>query len=541
MAVVDLHGSSESDQDTEYKLMAEELFKSSGFEISADHNSENRFIKGSGKDNLCEVDGIYYHKNSRVLVFVEASSQKKGRNKVVNEDQSKIGVYLEDYKKQLGLEGMVDRAILLEIFERTLDKTETTNRTELDSKIKLVTFTKEDLDYYTDLGTKIGSFVKYELLRDLEIKNSEETKLIPAIKTNMNGRILYLCSISAEDLLKTCYAYRKKDLKFGYQRMLLGSKLDSIRDYFKTDRKNALFPNSILVNFRGKVIESPVQSSTGSAVSLVQLQFPVEYAAYHIIDGQHRLYGYAKLDDALKNYLLVAAFSELLEQEEKRFFVKINKNQTKIDPNLLTVLLAEIEFSNKEDEYWESQTAKFALKLNESDGPLKNSVDLTNVSKARDKDAITLRNATESVSKSRLLCYTTKRKTSSTKNIKDGLLQNSSEELDVAIEKFNKIYTRVLDNCKTDKQRGFFHKNRGFGLVCKLINGFYSNQKRKLLDADLTLSDFFSELKFEDDEIDKMAKLYGGGGFTEILAITQAKLRKNYPNLKISKRVSRAS
>ena len=122
------------------------------------------------------------------------------------------------------------------------------------------------------------------------------------------------------------------------------------------------------------------------------------------------------------------------------------------------------------------------------------------------------------------------------KNENHGLLQSLTEDLDSAVTKFNAIYEVVVNNCESDRQRSFFYKNRGFGLVSKLINKFYFNKKSGALPQDLSIQDFFSTLKFDDNEISMLEKHYGGAGFTEILVTAQEKLRNTYPDIKISKR-----
>ena len=57
------------------------------------------------------------------------------------------------------------------------------------------------------------------------------------------------------------------------------------------------------------------------------LKIPNAYAIAYIIDGQHRLYGYAGTEYSEKNQIPVVAFENMEEADQLDLFMKINEKQ----------------------------------------------------------------------------------------------------------------------------------------------------------------------------------------------------------------------
>ncbi len=73
---------------------------------------------------------------------------------------------------------------------------------------------------------------------------------------------------------------------------------------------------------------------------------PSEYKAAWVIDGQHRLYAYANVDESKTAELSVVAFENLNESEQARLFVDINAKQKSVKQNLLVELYAELNWNS---------------------------------------------------------------------------------------------------------------------------------------------------------------------------------------------------
>src|SRR2546423_5861339 len=68
------------------------------------------------------------------------------------------------------------------------------------------------------------------------------------------------------------------------------------------------------------------------------LHLPKLYRSAFIIDGQHRLYGYANSDYKSKNSIPVVAFVDLERKDQVTLFMQINENQKSVPKNLRNTL-----------------------------------------------------------------------------------------------------------------------------------------------------------------------------------------------------------
>src|SRR5262249_5023868 len=73
-----------------------------------------------------------------------------------------------------------------------------------------------------------------------------------------------------------------------------------------------------------------------------------------IIDGQHRIYGYANTDYKQSNTIPVVAFTDLDSTEQLEIFMDINQNQKAVSPSLRLTL--------EEDLFWASDRADSRIK-----------------------------------------------------------------------------------------------------------------------------------------------------------------------------------
>ena len=95
-------------------------------------------------------------------------------------------------------------------------------------------------------------------------------------------------------------------------------------------------------------------SSEDSNAQLGILSIPNAYGIAYIIDGQHRLYGYAGSDYKRTNTIPVVAFENMESREQLQIFMDINENQKAVSKNLRLDL--------EEDINWESLQVDSRLK-----------------------------------------------------------------------------------------------------------------------------------------------------------------------------------
>ena len=133
-----------------------------------------------------------------------------------------------------------------------------------------------------------------------------------------------------------------------YQRLLKKSRLSSLGEHL--EKNNTPFPNNILVSYRGeKPIEFESSNSSDSTVgnSPGTITFDACPGTFHVIDGQHRLFGYTNTEKKPggireTHRILVTAFSGLSLQEEAEIFLEVNQNAKPIS----APLIMEIEWAS---------------------------------------------------------------------------------------------------------------------------------------------------------------------------------------------------
>jgi DNA sulfur modification protein DndB len=72
------------------------------------------------------------------------------------------------------------------------------------------------------------------------------------------------------------------------------------------------------------------------------LHLPQTFRAAYIIDGQHRLYGYADSARAASDLIPVVAFANLQQSDQVKLFMQINENQQTVPKNLRNTLNADL-------------------------------------------------------------------------------------------------------------------------------------------------------------------------------------------------------
>ena len=219
--------------------------------------------------------------------------------------------------------------------------------------IKIHVWDSESVKYYKDLQVKIGKYARNSLLGELEVHpaKSESIKVlafrVSSPSSSTHGRVnAYTFSIDPKRLLEIAYVARREVRgESFYQRLLKKPKIQSISRFI--DRGN-IIPNNIILafgeNIRRQVSFEPVPLSAGTDVAdsltVGLLEFPRDYRSLWIIDGQHRLFGFARSQSSIE--LIVTVFQNLDLPEQAKMFVDINKNQTPVGSDLVWDLEGEL-------------------------------------------------------------------------------------------------------------------------------------------------------------------------------------------------------
>jgi len=228
---------------------------------------------------------------------------------------------------------------------------------------KITILRDTEIDYYAKCTRIYKLAAKYQLLAHLF---SKETILglnlkVPATRGKMNGVAFYNFLINPLELLRISHVMHKasrdqQDIDT-YQRMLQPKRLKEIAKYIDCGGQ---FPTNIVVNLRpsnNKLIFDRIDTIGDSAFG--RLHLPNEYASAMIIDGQHRLYGYAHSERVIEHKEVtstvpVLAYENLPPTEEANLFVDINNKQVRVSKNLIDELSSTL--------YWDSDEFNLRIK-----------------------------------------------------------------------------------------------------------------------------------------------------------------------------------
>lgn len=174
---------------------------------------------------------------------------------------------------------------------------------------------------------------------------------VPAIEGKMGAKTYYMFSIEPALLLKLGFILHRTRANESemptYQRLLVSNRLRGITKFIDG---GGYFPNSAIVNFSNERDAKPEfqphkrGDDTGARTGL--LKIPNAYGIAYIIDGQHRIYGYANSKFKDTNTIPVVAMVGLAASEQLELFMDINQNQKAVSPTLRITL--------EEDLFWNS-------------------------------------------------------------------------------------------------------------------------------------------------------------------------------------------
>lgn len=233
------------------------------------------------------------------------------------------------------------------------------------ANLDIAHFDEDTVEYYTELSKHLGPATRFQLLGSLfagqKIPGMENR--VPAIRGKLGTNTYYSFSIEPEKLLKIGFILHRhhanNDLIPNYQRLIKRTRLRKVADFVES---GGFFPNSIIINLetgkKGPRFDlSPMQVDNTDA-RLGTLHLPKNYRSAYVIDGQHRLYGYANSSRAGTDAVPVVAFVNLPKKDQVSLFMQINENQKAVPKNLRNTLNADI--------LWDSEDLKEqdrALKL----------------------------------------------------------------------------------------------------------------------------------------------------------------------------------
>lgn len=217
-------------------------------------------------------------------------------------------------------------------------------------KLGGIHFDEENIEYFYQLYSQIGPACKYQLLGLLFEGQDipEMDNRVPAVEGTMGGHKYYAFSVEPEKLLKIGFVLHRNRANVAmmptYQRLIKKGRLKSVHEFIES---GGYFPNSIVISIEVKKSEDSYFQMANTQVENTKsnvgiLHLPKKYRSAFIIDGQHRLYGYANSRFKGINTIPVVAFLGLSRSEQVKLFMEINENQKAVSKDLQNTLNADL-------------------------------------------------------------------------------------------------------------------------------------------------------------------------------------------------------
>lgn len=410
-------------------------------------------------------------------------------------------------------------------------------------------FSEEIIDYYYFLHSQIGVSARYQLLGSLfsgqEIPEMDNR--IPAIEGKMGGHTYYSFSIEPEKLLKIGYVLHRnkanENMMPTYQRLIKKARLKEIHNFI--DEEKGYFPNSIIINLitnkSRKLVFEPSNIQVKNAISRVGiLHLPKKYKSAFIIDGQHRLYGYANSQYKSRNTIPVVALVNIDRSEQVRLFMQINENQKAVSKDLRNTLDADLLWDS--ESYYDQMKAlksKIAIALGEN----RNSPLFGKISIGEDKKIITTEYINLALNRSDFLGKVRKYEIESLGTFYTGDLEKAFKNLsDFLIRCFSHLRENLEE--MWDQEGNIIVINKGFYAITLLLNDFVNHlQIVGRLDSLKTPKSVFEEIKtyldtiihfykdLTEEKSNELKTSYGTPGDAKYWRTLQLAARENHPEI----------
>lgn len=517
-------------------------------------NSDENLTIPFSKDpmDIKQID-IVAIKDDTIFLIECKSGQKIGPARLSRGEFDLLKLRLDGLKKALWQIFGRDKKVKFIFATRNLRISPDSTHIQELKKSNAFYYNNNTFDYINSLIKNYKNAAFYQFLGLVfkgEIINQKKIE-IPAVKGNMGNKHYYMFSIEPSSLLKMGFVLhrtRANDSEFPtYQRLLIPSRLKGITKFIDD---GGYFPNSIILNFNTKKnrikFEANSKLTTSNACS-GNLIIPNAYGIAYIIDGQHRVYGYANSHYLESNTIPVVAFEGLDTIEQLEIFMDINQNQKAVSPSLRLDL--------EEDLFWDSDRADSRLKAlrssiikmltNSETSPLYNMISV-----GEDRALLTFKPFTTAFSNSGLLPtakgnkYSPDTLTGSLFNIDN---KNHSLEMSIARKKIVDFIIKCYDFVEQhyaeifNREKYFIVSNRGTYAFISIIgdlNRFETAKGSINLNTDTntrfefvkkyltTLLDELSGLTKEEEE--RQLTLLGSGADTKWLRFFQSLINKKH-------------
>ena len=521
------------------------LFASLGFKLM---NKEKHFhLPYDKKDETLVHKFDVFAKDDETILLIECKSSEK--NKVGNFEQC-----LNSMKSRKA--GLI--AALNSLFPNTKPKIKyilatrnlglSNNDEDRLKAIDGINFSEEIIEYYYGLFDQLGSAARYQLLGTLfegqEIPDLENR--IPAIEGKMGGHTYYSFSIEPEKLLKIGYVLHRnkanENMMPTYQRLIKKTRLKEIQKF--VDEEGGYFPNSVIVNIIASKKNLTFDRSSNQAPDSISrigiLHLPKKYKSAYIIDGQHRLYGYANSRFKSTNTIPVVALVNMDRSDQVRLFMQINENQKPVSKDLRNTLNSDLLWDS--DSLLDQMTAlksRIAINLGENrKSPLYGRISI-----GEDKKDISTQQIGIALNRSDFLGKVKTREIEKLGTFYTGNLEKTYEDLSDFLFRAFRYLRESLEHI-WESQNNIIVINKGFYGITLALNDLVNHVlEKKQVEPPINSRSIFEAIKpfldtiihfykdITEEKISELRKAYGTPGDAKYWRELQIALRKEHSEI----------
>ena len=468
-------------------------------------------VLNAERRSIGEIDLLFQFEDTLFLIEVSVAKSNKNQKKLFFFHKWMDSQNVNIMRKQCGLAGQKVIRIYFDLGSKRSDIGSVEVERMTTPEHRNVVCYQDDFDYFSSQMNIIGKWARNDFLDFVRYVAREKTLTIDAIQYYIDDLPVFCLVGRVDDLLRACYVARRRTDDLGYQRALQKNRIASISKNIVT-KTGLAFPNSILI-YTPKIIDEIKKPEDCPAI--VKIKFPINYSQCRIIDGQHRLLGFAMNSEEIQKsyYLPVIALQNISKEQEVKTFIDINAKQQRMDSNLILLLKADFKWDEGSRGYIEKIAVRVSERLNQtilsnriyfghSEQSKKNKITLTAlVTGMRDNDLI------------------------------DGTVDRSYRNL----VKFFEIAMQSLPR-NPFAENSYFGLNKGISIFFRLLRLLRRNKLSQTIS--ISDEDFFNDLArvLDSQLIANLEDYYGDGGSkaaaAQVINILQKKYPTKYKNMK---------
>lgn len=465
------------------------LYRMGFKELNIDRNFCIQASDGTGKRQL-----DVFAKDDETVFIVECTHSRDAGPKSVKALLDKIASIrmdvIEAVRNHYGREAKLK--IKIAVATRNIEWRAADRALANSSGVPIIT--EDDLGYFNKLTSILKHAARFQFLgRYFEGEKIEGLKSkVPATRGRIGKKTFYNFLISPHDLLRLSYISHmgkasNDDLQT-YQRMVKPTRLASIGKYIDD---GGTFPTNIVINFKLGNLRFDLKEKFGETATGT-LSLPSQYGSAWVVDGQHRLYGYAYAtrDPASdRSVVSVLAYDNLPVREEIELFVDINTRQVKVNRNLVNEIVSSLNVEDPDaSKRLDAMCARVALLLDTySKSPLKNRI-LTVAQEKNHTRCLTLTSLADGIAENYLLGSLYKASKGSSPVIIAGPLGEPSVvsklTMGKAVDTLSRYYALFATDLEShwalgDDKGGFLCTNLGLRAITQLLRRLLAFVERK--------------------------------------------------------------